>query len=92
MDKNSPFHPDWTGPHIAPRAQRHEGANPMFSWLVVFGFWAFSALICLPVLIGGPAKFMCLVFLFVLIVISTYLYSSRFAGLIHRVFQRNRTI
>jgi hypothetical protein len=64
----------------------------MVNWLVVFGFWAFSALICLPVLIGGPAKIMGLVFLFLLLGISTYLYSSRFAGLVHRALQRKRTI
>jgi hypothetical protein len=64
----------------------------MVSWLTVFGFWAFSALICLPVLIGGPAKIMGSVFLFLLVAISTYLYSTRFAGLVHRLFQRKGTI
>jgi hypothetical protein len=60
----------------------------MVSWLVVFGFWGFSALICLPVLMGGPAKIMGLVFLFLLVAISTYLYSSRFAGLIDGLLGR----
>ena len=63
----------------------------MSNWLVVFGFWAFSALICLPVLLGGAAAVTASVFLLLLLGLSTYLYSARFAALIERIFSRRRT-
>jgi len=64
----------------------------MANWLVVFGFWGFSAMICLPVLMGGPATVAAVVFLFLLMVISTYLYSNRFAALVHWIVGGTRTI
>jgi hypothetical protein len=64
----------------------------MASWLVVFGFWGFSALICLPMLIGGPGTVAGLVFLTMLISISTYLYSERFAAFINSLLSRIKLI
>jgi hypothetical protein len=63
----------------------------MASWLVVFGFWGFSALICLPVLMGGAAALTAFAFLFLLLVLSTYLYSASFASLVNRLMGRRRT-
>jgi len=63
----------------------------MASWLIVLGFWGFSALICLPVLMGGPAAITALAFLFLLLALSTYLYSASFAALINRLMGRSRT-
>jgi hypothetical protein len=60
----------------------------MPSWLIVPGFWGLSTLICLPVLMGGPARVAALVFLFLLIGLSTYLYSRRFAAFVDRILVR----
>ena len=62
----------------------------MASWLVVLGFWGFSALICLPVLTGGAAAVTAFEFLFLLLAISTYLYSARFAALVDWLIGRRR--
>lgn len=62
----------------------------MTRWLIVLGFWGLSTLICLPVLMGGPAAVMALVFLFLLIGLSTYLYSRRFATLVDWILWRTR--
>ena len=64
----------------------------MASWAVVIGFWGFSALICLPVLIGGKGALAGLVFLILLIAISTYLYSGRFAAFINGLLSRIKLI
>ena len=64
----------------------------MASWLIVLGFWAFSALICLPVLLGGVAGATALAFLFMLLALSTYLYSARFAALVNRIMGRRGVI
>jgi hypothetical protein len=63
----------------------------MSNWLIVLGFWGLSVLVCLPVLMGGPAKLAALVFLFLLVGLSTYLYSSRFAALVNRVIGKRHT-
>ena len=64
----------------------------MSSWLTVLGFWGLSILICLPAIVGGPATFAALVFLFLLITLSTCLYSTRIAALVERLlWKRDRT-
>ncbi len=63
----------------------------MASWLVVLGFWGFSALICLPVLMGGPAAVTAFAFLFLLLALSTYLYSASFAALVDWLMGKRRT-
>ena len=64
----------------------------MASWLTVLGFWGLSALICLPVVLGGPAMLVALVFLFLLVALSTYLYSSSFAALVNWFLGRSKAI
>jgi hypothetical protein len=64
----------------------------MASWAVVIGFWGFSALICLPVLIGGKGALAGLVFLILLIAISTYLYSRPVAAFVQRLLGRMNII
>jgi uncharacterized membrane protein YwzB len=64
----------------------------MPSWLIVLGFWALSSLICLPVLMGGQAAVASLMFLFLLIGLSTFLYSERFAALVDRILRRDKAI
>jgi hypothetical protein len=66
--------------------------KPLAGWRVVAGFWGFSALICLPIPNGGAQTVAGLVFLALLISISTYLYSGRFAAFINGLLSRIKLI
>jgi hypothetical protein len=65
----------------------------MKGWLAVLGLWSCSALICLPAVIGGiggPATYLALTFLVLLIGFSAYLYSPPFTGLIDSILRRTK--
>jgi uncharacterized membrane protein len=64
----------------------------MASWLKILGLWGFSALICLPVVVGGPAAIVALTFLVLLVAFSAYLYSERFAGFIDSLLWHTKQI
>ena len=60
--------------------------------LILLGFWGFSALICLPALVGGPGAFLALSFFVLLLGFSTYLYSPRIAGLVDSLLKHTRVV
>ena len=64
----------------------------MAKCLTVLGFWGLSGLICLPAVTGGAATLVALLFLGVLVALSTYLYSSRFATLVDALLQRTMAV
>jgi len=66
--------------------------KPLAGWRVVAGFWGFSALICLPILMEGAQRVAGLFIFALLISISTYLYSSRFAAFINGLLSRIKLI
>jgi hypothetical protein len=72
--------------------KKTRGKQPMKGALIVLGFWGFSALICLPALIGGPATFLALSFFALLVGFSAYLYSPSFAGLVDDLLRRTKAI
>lgn len=62
----------------------------MKGWLTVLGLWGCSGLICLPAVTGGPATYVALAFLVVLIGFSAYLYSPRFTGFVDSLLKRTK--
>jgi hypothetical protein len=87
----SPFRDTAQGANNFSRVTHMVGGNEsMASWLVVLGFWGCSALICLPVLMGGAAALTAFAFLFLLLALSTYLYSASFAALVDWLMGRHR--